>query len=107
VVLGRAAEASSTMQALLRAVLTGLLLLPPTFLMGGTLPAMCRAWIRRDATLGRDLGFLYAFNTLGAAVGSLLAGFVLLARFGLHRVDLRGGRPEPAPVRMGIVACAG
>jgi spermidine synthase len=52
------------------------LLLPPTLLMGATLPALARC-------VGEPshLGFLYAVNIGGAVFGSLLAGFYLLRVF--------------------------
>ena len=51
-----------------------LLLLPATFAMGGTLPAMERLFssLRRD---GRTVGGLYAANTFGAMVGTLATTF--------------------------------
>ena len=56
-------------------------LLPPAALMGATLPVLV-AHIERDR-VGAGLARLYALNTLGAVVGSLAAGFVLLPVLGL------------------------
>ena len=65
-----------------RAVVCAICLLPPTVLMGATLPAASRyaestpngvAWI----------GFLYGGNTVGAVFGSVLAGFYLLRVYDL------------------------
>ncbi len=69
---------------LVRMVLAALVILPPTVLMGGTLPAMSRALVSRDGTTGREVAFLYALNTAGAVVGSLAAGFWLIRARGLH-----------------------
>jgi spermidine synthase len=66
-----------------RALLAGLVLLPPTTLMGGTFPVLLRAWVARPEAVGRGAGVLYFVNTAGAIAGSLLAGFVLIERFGL------------------------
>ncbi len=55
----------------------------PTGCMGATLPLLARHAVRDDAELGRRIGILYAVNTLGAVLGTLLAGFVLLPRLGL------------------------
>lgn len=68
----------------IRAILASAVVLPPTFLMGGTLPAMTRAFVDRIGSLGRELPLLYALNTSGAVVGSLLAGFVLIRAVGVH-----------------------
>lgn len=62
---------------LLRAAAAGVCLLPPTLLMGATLPALSR-WVESTPSGVSWLGFFYAGNTLGAVAGSLLAGFHLL-----------------------------
>ncbi len=62
---------------LLRAAVCALLLLPPTMLMGATLPAISR-WTG-DSREGTGLiGLLYMANIAGGAVGTVLAGFYLL-----------------------------
>src|SRR5262245_613306 len=61
----------------LRAVVAGLLLLPPTLLMGATLPAIAR-WIETTRQGISWLGFFYGGNIAGAVFGCLLAGFYLL-----------------------------
>ncbi|MCA0376784.1 MAG: fused MFS/spermidine synthase [Gemmatimonadetes bacterium] len=61
----------------LRAVVTGLCLLPPTILMGATLPAIAR-WVESSPRGIAWLGYFYGGNTAGAVVGSVLAGFWLL-----------------------------
>jgi spermidine synthase/MFS family permease len=68
-----------------RAVLAFLLVLPPTFVMGGTLPVLMRFVVRELAGLGRSFGVLYSLNTLGAALGCGLAGFYLIGAVGLWR----------------------
>ncbi|MDG2303348.1 MAG: fused MFS/spermidine synthase [Candidatus Binatia bacterium] len=60
-----------------RVALSFLFLLPPAVLMGGTLPVMGEVFVRRPTQLATTTGVLYATNTAGAAVGALLAGFVL------------------------------
>ncbi len=65
---------------LLRALLAALCLLPPTILMGATLPAISRE-VRATPEGMSYLGILYGGNTLGAVVGCLVAGFVLLRNF--------------------------
>jgi spermidine synthase len=61
----------------LRALVAAICLLPPTILMGATLPAIAR-WIEATPRGVSWLGFFYAGNIGGAVVGSLLAGFYLL-----------------------------
>ena len=64
--------------------LLGLLLLPPTTAMGATLPLLARFATRAAGEAGAQVGRLYGANTLGAVVGTGLAGFVLLPGIGLH-----------------------
>ena len=54
-----------------------IILLPVSFLMGGTLPVLGHYLIRHPEDLGRLGSFLYAINTGGAATGALAAGFML------------------------------
>jgi spermidine synthase len=63
---------------LLRSLVAAACLLPPTILMGATLPAIAR-WIERTPDGIAWLGFFYGGNTAGAVLGSLLAGFYLLS----------------------------
>lgn len=67
----------------IRVLLVALLVVPASTLMGGTLPLFCRRYVGRDDWLGRVVGWLYALNTLGAAVGCMAAGYVLLPELGL------------------------
>jgi spermidine synthase len=62
---------------LIRGVIAGICLLPPTMLMGATLPAISR-WLETTREGVSWLGFFYGGNIAGAVVGSLLAGFYLL-----------------------------
>ncbi len=62
---------------MLRAVVALICLLPPTILMGATLPAIVR-WIESTPRGVSWWGLLYGGNTVGAVFGCLLAGFYLL-----------------------------
>ncbi|TNF35261.1 MAG: spermidine synthase, partial [Gammaproteobacteria bacterium] len=64
--------------------LAGLLILPQSVLLGATFPFMSAGLLRRLVhEPGRVIGGLYFANSLGAAVGVLVAGFVLIDRVGL------------------------
>jgi spermidine synthase len=65
---------------LLRALVCSLCLVPPTFLMGASLPAASR-WIQTSPEGVSWLGLLYGANTVGAVAGCLVAGFYLLRVF--------------------------
>jgi len=72
---------SSIVRLLLSLIVLGL----PTFLMGGTLPAVARA-VERRADFGRRVvGLLYAVNTLGAVLGTLLTTFWFLEAVGIRK----------------------
>ena len=60
-----------------RGLAAAICLLPPTLLMGATLPAIAR-WVETTPQGVSWLGFFYGGNIAGAVVGSLLAGFYLL-----------------------------
>lgn len=72
---------------LLRLLLTCLVLLPPAWLMGGTLPAVARAVSSEADRQRRAVAWVYALNTLGAVVGCALSTFLLLESLG-NRVTL-------------------
>ena len=59
-------------------------ILLPTFLMGGTLPALGRHMMRTMKTVGPRISRLYFLNSMGAAVGCIVAGFYLISHFGLQ-----------------------
>jgi spermidine synthase len=73
------------LRSLIRFAVCLAMLLVPTILMGGTLPALGRGLLSRGEHLGRGIGLLYFVNTLGAAIGTWLAGFLLLPHLGLTR----------------------
>ncbi|HET9326878.1 MAG TPA: fused MFS/spermidine synthase [Candidatus Eisenbacteria bacterium] len=61
-----------------------LVLLPPSCLIGATLPLVGEHIVRGRDTLGRGGTILYALNTLGAALGALAAGFFLPLALGFR-----------------------
>ena len=54
-----------------------IVLFPPAFFMGGTLPIITQYVVDSKEELGRKVSLLYAGNTLGAVLGTGLAGFYL------------------------------
>jgi len=67
----------------MRLVLAGLVVLLPATMMGASLPLLVRALGRREDA-GRTTSVLYALNTAGAALGSVLAAYVLLGAWGVR-----------------------
>jgi spermidine synthase len=65
---------------ILRAIVAAICLLPPTLLMGATLPAIGR-WVSATPRGVAWLGFFYGGNIAGAVAGSLIAGYYLLRLF--------------------------
>ncbi len=67
----------------LMVVLSLAILSLPTMLMGATLPFLVKSVTRSQKELARRTGLLYGFNTLGAAIGTLGVGFVLIGLLGM------------------------
>ena len=68
--------------------LAALLILPQSVLLGMTFPLMTSGYLRRVSRDGKEqsgrvLGVLYFANSIGAAVGVLVAGFYLIGAVGL------------------------
>jgi len=72
---------------LFRALISAICLLPPTILMGASLPAAAR-FVESTPEGVSWLGFLYGGNTAGAVFGCLLAGFYLLRVYDLTTATL-------------------
>ena len=86
-----------------------LVILPPSVLMGMTFPLASAAMLTdtpRNAEMpGRMVARLYGANSLGAALGILLTGFVLIAQLGIRGTLLVGGALN-AVVALGAWAMA-
>ena len=82
-----AANGAGLPNMLLRALVAAICLLPPTTLMGASLPAAAR-WIASTRSGVSWWGLLYGTNTIGAVFGSLLAGFYLLRMYGVAAATL-------------------
>jgi len=65
-----------------RVVFSMLCLLPPTVLMGATLPLLVAFVTRHNYQFQNGLGRLYSINTFGAVLGVFMTGFLLLGLFG-------------------------
>lgn len=69
-----------------------LLILPQSVLLGATFPLITAAIVRLDSeSAGNSLGWLYFTNSLGAAMGVLTSGFLLVDLVGLPGTILTGG----------------
>ena len=94
-------------------------MLPATIFIGATLPLSVRVLARDESEATASTARIYAWNTVGAIVGAILAGFVLIPGLGFEgsiRVAVGVNfvlalwaagcvaRPRPIPV---AVACAG
>ncbi|MBI4473479.1 MAG: fused MFS/spermidine synthase, partial [Acidobacteria bacterium] len=58
------------------------LMLAPTTLLGMTFPVASRLYARSNSLLGTEVSAVYAFNTVGGILGSLVAGFFLIPAIG-------------------------
>jgi spermidine synthase len=81
-------HASFALLSTARFLLCVLVLLVPTSLMGATLPVMS-SFVNRDPKNGKNhIGLLYTFNTAGAVLGCVVAGFLLFPAVGLQKTQL-------------------
>ena len=76
-------QPSPTGLLFIQGVVSAFLLLVPTMLMGSTLPLLARYVTTLEQRVGHLVGRLYALNTLGAALGCFLAGFVFIRLVGV------------------------
>ncbi|HTL11742.1 MAG TPA: fused MFS/spermidine synthase, partial [Bdellovibrionota bacterium] len=73
-------------------VIAGAVVFVPTCLMGTTLPVLCSALFKGRNEVSERLPSLYAINTLGACVGVIVGGFLLLPKLGYqHSILLAAG----------------
>ena len=75
----------------LRFIVSFLILLVPTTVMGLTLPVLIEDPGLSQTNFGRTIGFLYGANTLGAVAGALLGEAYLIGAFGLRGTSLAAG----------------
>jgi spermidine synthase len=74
---------------IVRSGIAVVLLLPITTLMGGTLTLLVRHLVRHDTSIApARIAWLYAANTVGAALGCLVTDFALIPAVGLLRTQL-------------------
>ncbi|HSG05544.1 MAG TPA: fused MFS/spermidine synthase, partial [Nitrospiria bacterium] len=64
----------------------------PTLLIGATFPCAVQLVARQISRIGKDVGFVYSYNTIGAIVGSFIAGFFMIPLIG-----------SEATIRVGVV----
>ncbi|MEE2712640.1 MAG: fused MFS/spermidine synthase [Planctomycetota bacterium] len=60
-------------------------MLAPTVLMGAAFPLVSHIYVQAHRKVGEGTGTLYALNTVGAIVGSLAAGFILIPVVGIQQ----------------------
>ena len=83
--LARQLSTSFYVFSLIRFLICFLLILLPTTLMGATLPVLIRFMVEARERVGKDIGYLYAINTIGATLGCLVTGFFLIESLGISR----------------------
>jgi spermidine synthase len=66
------------------AFLIMLALLPPTFLMGISLPLLTRGITKQISDAAANIGWLYGINTAGAAVGAIVTTWIFLPLYGIE-----------------------
>jgi spermidine synthase len=95
-----AGATSGLIGVVLRGAVAAVCLLPPTLLMGASLPAIARSVEATPKGVSR-LGFLYSANVAGAVFGCLFAGFYLLR---VH--DMGFATYTAAAINLGVAGLA-
>ena len=72
-------------------LLSEIVLMLPTLLMGATLPVLVRWTKEQKIILADGVSRLYAVNTLGAVTGVLLSAGVMMETLGLNNTILAAG----------------
>jgi spermidine synthase/tetratricopeptide (TPR) repeat protein len=81
--VGAPGMSSYTFYLIIQLFFVVLLILPPTIFMGMSLPLASRMYVKDVKESGRGIGNIFAFNTLGTVLGSLLAGLALIPFVGI------------------------
>lgn len=76
---------SFALMSFTRLVLVTVVILPPTILMGATLPLFCRYYVVSKDKISLSVALLYGLNTLGAVVGCAVTGFGLIPGIGVNK----------------------
>jgi len=71
---------------LLKFALATALLIIPTTLMGATLPILSKTLAHSQRRFAKDIGGLYAVNTVGAVIGAVITAFVLIPSAGMTTI---------------------
>ncbi len=71
--------------SLLSFIFSFILILIPTFLIGGSFPLMVRIYTEDLEETSPGLGLLYGVNTFGAVIGVFLSSFFLIGTIGIKR----------------------
>ena len=56
--------------------------------LGSVLPLLCQSAVRADESAGRSVSLIYLSNIIGATLGSLVIGFVLMNYFGTEKISM-------------------
>jgi len=78
-------EVTLGLSAVEQGVITVLIVMVPTTLMGATLPILVGYLVRSTGNVGRTVGTLYFVNTAGSALAAFMAALVLLRTVGEQR----------------------
>jgi spermidine synthase len=67
---------------LVQSIVLFFVLVGPTVFLGATFPVVSKIYARSLPEIGRSIGTAYAMNTIGAVLGSFVAGFIFLPLLG-------------------------
>lgn len=66
-------------------ILSFIFLIIPTTLMGSTFPVISKIFNKDLKRIGNDIGIIYSVDTIGALLGVVIGGFILMPMWGLDK----------------------
>ncbi len=69
-------------------ILAFISLIIPTTLMGGTFPVISKIYNSEIKKIGKDIGIVYSADTIGASIGIIAGGFILVPLWGLSKTAI-------------------
>ena len=87
-----------------RFLISLVVLLVPTVLMGATLPLVVKSSYSRASDLGPRMGLLYATNTVGAIAGTLFSGLYLIPTHGIRTAFIVAATVNLAVAAIAVMA---
>ncbi len=78
-------------QSIIKFILSIIILIIPATMMGATLPFLSKELAEKWSTFAKDIGNLYAINTVGAVAGAVFTAYLFIPSFGIRAIIITVG----------------